>query len=150
MKRLIFVLLLCAFTANAYAQDSTGIPIGKKGWKLYWLNLPLGAMIYAPGDKMSQANDMSMLEAKPFIGVGPSLVLQKSPDFGITGSVLFYAEDKSIYPVLGLGVTLFGNKFAIVPSWNFGPNFVDVNLHEHVWQRRFMVLLSYNLMQLAK
>ena len=149
MKRLIFVLLLCTFTANVYAQDSTGIPIGKNGWKLYWLNLPLGAQIYAPGDKMSQKNDLSMLEARPFIGVGPSLIVKRHY-FGIGISILFYTEDKSIYPIFGIPITLFNDKFSIAPSWNAGPNFVDVNMHEHVWQRRFMVLLSYNLMQLAK
>ncbi len=150
MKRLIFVILLCVFTANAYAQDTTGIPISKTGWKLYWLNLPLGALLYSPGDKASQKHDMSMVEAKPFIGVGPSLVFMKTKDFGFSLSCMFYSEAKSIYPIVGLGITLFNNKFAIVPSWNLGPNVVDVVIHEHVWQRRFMVLLSYNLLDLEK
>jgi len=151
MKRIILLLAILCFTLQqGYAQDTTGINVGKHGWKLYWLNLPLGALIHAPGDKASQKNDMSLLEARPFIGVGPSLVFMKTKDFGVSLSCLFYTEDKSIYPIVGAGITLFNNKFAIVPSWNLGPNFVDVNMHEHVWQRRFMVLLSYNLMQLER
>ena len=149
-KMILIVLALLVLTGQVNAQDSTGIPVGGQGWKLYWLNLPLGALIYAPGDKASQKNDLSMLEAKPFIGVGPSLVLARNRNFGFSGSILFYTENKSIYPILGIGVTLFDNRFAISPSWNFGPNFVDINMHEHVWQRRFMMLLSYNLMQLQQ
>ncbi len=148
MKWLLLILLLIPF--NLFAQDSTGIPVGKHGWKLYWLNLPLGAQIYAPGDKMSQKNDLSMLEARPFIGVGPSLIFMKDERLGIGLSILFYTEDKSIYPIFGIPITLFNNKFSIAPSWNAGVNFVDVNMHRHIWQRRLMVLLSYNLMQLAK
>lgn len=138
---IIIILAMVIFVQNdCKAQDSTTvIPIGNKGCKLYWLNLPVGTSIRASGEPDTQ------LEAVPFIGAGSSLVFRQIEP-GIALSIFFYTEGEKIYPVAFLGITLFNNRFVFGPAWNAGRSPENGSLEG--WQRRLQLMLSYNLSSL--
>lgn len=119
-------------------------PYHMQDWRFYWINAPVGYQIYAPGDRMSQKNDMSLLEGKLFLTIGSTVVRKINKHIGICGSVLFYTNDRSVYPILGIGIMTYKDKFSIQGMWDCGKNDVDINLHEHVYQRRVKVGLFYH------
>ena len=137
------MFLICAILLLkpncARAQDTTGIDFGK-GWRFGLAGIPFGAMIEASQKENTQ------LEAKPFIGSGISLSISWRKLFGVYGSALFYAMEDEISPMASGGLTMFDNKVAIGPAWDFGK--IPGNLPS--WQERLKFMISYNLLSLGK
>jgi len=144
MKKFIGIILvmgLVSFLASPVilAQDSTEVEMDLgKGWKLKWLNISFGAMIQSTEDSEAQ------LEAKPFIGGGPSALLLNRRNWGLSLSGLFYMnEAKTLYPILAGGIVLFpDNKVAVSLGWDFGK---IAGTQKDSWKERLRVLINYNL-----
>jgi len=116
------------------ANDVPQIDLGK-GWKIAWVNLSFGAMVQASKDENAQ------LEAKPFVGGGPSFVLSRQK-YGISVSALFYMNDqKTLYPLLASGIVLFNNRVALSMGWDFGK---ISGAFEKSWQERVKALANFN------
>ncbi len=141
MKAKLLILIMGMFLLNsaAWAQDSTTIPIGNKGWNFRLDYIPFGAIIGA-----SSPNSKSQLEAKPFIGSGFSGTFSRTKYWGLSISLLFYTNDsKTMYPLAGGGFVLFPtDRVAASLMWDCGK--IDGVL-KHQWQERLKFLVNYNL-----
>jgi len=142
MKKIsIFIFTISViFAMSIYAQDSTaGIPIGKKNiWRIQLVPASYGAIIEAP---MKDESNDTMLEAKPFIGVGFDVNIIRRGLWGIGTGVLLYTNGDKIYPIVPFGLKLFGGQLGISIGYNLGKSGKG---YETAWQNRGIFLLNYN------
>lgn len=130
---IIIAILFVFIVRDAKCQEPDSIVVGGR-FALTVELAQLGAVVTGSGD------ENTLLEAHPFIGTGLNFALMEfRKRYGLNLFTLFYTEGESIYPMLAIGITVLGKRFAL--GYNFGK---IQGTFEKSYKERLNIIVSFN------